>query len=149
MTTQTLWIPLVYNRAMRLPVTLPTGYDLLVDRMAFSTCQFRMFSLMVFEQIKFLFVTSSTHLIVFYILRIGNFQRCMGRVTFQTLLSVHGYHRAVRFVTLCTIRYPAMFLRMTGRALQIRMVAGVLRHTLCHLAMAYPTLLFQLIWFEE
>ncbi len=76
-------------------MALPAGYDLLMDRMAFSTCQFRMFGLMPLEQIIFLLMASGTHFIVLYILRIGNFQRCMGRVTFQTLLGLHGYHWAV------------------------------------------------------
>ena len=68
-----LWIFLVYCRIVRrVTMTILTGHEFFMRRMAFSACQFRMLGLMGLKILIRRIMTSGAYRIVFYSLGIGD-----------------------------------------------------------------------------
>ena len=110
----TFWIFLVYCWIVRrVTMAILAGHEFFVSGMTFRACQFRMPGMMGLKVLKRHIMASGAYQVLFYFPGIGDLQRLVNRMTSETFRRIHLYRRAVIFVALRTIRYPAMTFGMT------------------------------------
>jgi len=126
---------------VRLAMAVLTGHQLTMIRMAFRTGQGGMLGLLHSQLIVRIGMTTAADLFIL-VKRIGYLQRRMHRVTGQTVSGRQLGSRAVRIMTLRTLRYSAVFLGVAGRAVLLGMHAGLGLQASGNLGMTDPALSF-------
>jgi hypothetical protein len=127
---------------MRFTMTFPAGRQLPMGRMTLRTGQLRMFCLMILQHLIRNLMAPGANLFGL-VQRVGYLQWCMDRMAGKAVGCLKYSHGTVILMTFSALRYTAMFFRMTGRTLLLRMLAYFLLQACCNRFMTELAATFQ------
>ena len=132
---------LVDRGTMRFTMTFLAGRQLSMGRMTLGTGQLRMFCLMILQLLIRNLMAPGANLFGL-VQRVGYLQWCMDRMAGKAVGCLKYSHGTVILMTFRTLRYTAVFFRMTGRAFLFGMFAFLRLQACCNRFMTEPAAVF-------